>query len=112
MRFTQVFSFTDIFHCSFFSSYETDLPGFDKEAIELSLRGHNLIISAAKDMSKDENSTNYVCRERAISKLERSLRIPDDGDISKTEAKFANGVLSISIPNTTPNEPSMRLQIS
>jgi len=88
------------------------LPGFEKEAIELDLRGQYLVISASKTTTKEESNMNYVCRERGVSKVERSLRVPDNVDVNKTEAKFENGVLTISIPKATPNEPSKRLQIS
>ena len=71
-----------------------------------------MIVSASKATSKTESNLNYVCRERGVSKLERSIRLPEDADVNKTEAKFENGVLCVSIVKTAPNEPLKRLQIA
>ena len=82
-------------------SYELDidLPGFQKEDLNLSLKNGYLTISASKHLSKDDTGKNgrYIRQERYMGSCARSFYV---GDLRAEEikAKYDNGVLSLTLP--------------
>ena len=78
---------------------DIDLPGFDKENINLSLNNGYLDIKAEarKESHKDEEE-KYVHRERFYSTCSRSFYVGDNIEEEDIEAEFKNGILKITIP--------------
>ncbi len=78
---------------------EAELPGFNKEDINIDLKNEVLTISASHNENKDEKDENgkYIRRERRSSSYQRSFRTPGlkPEDII---AQYKNGVLTVSIP--------------
>ena len=88
---------------------ELDLPGITKEEIQINLKDNSLQIEGERKESKEEKDHNWVRQEAYYGKFFRSFILPKDVDVSKTEANFKNGVLSISL---TKREESKPKQIS
>ena len=77
---------------------EVDLPGFDKENINLKLSNGYLEISAKMDSKKDESEEKYVRKERFYGECSRSFYVGDQLEEEDIEAEFKNGILKIDIP--------------
>ena len=78
---------------------DIDLPGFNKENINISLDNGYLNISAK--MHKENNSgeeTKYLHRERFTSECSRSFYVGDDIKEDEIKAEFKNGILMIEVP--------------
>ena len=76
-----------------------DIPGFAKKDIELSINGSILSIKATKKIDEEKKST-VVCNQRP-NVIEKKIRLPVEikqGEEKVNSAKYANGVLTISIP--------------
>jgi HSP20 family protein len=71
-----------------------DLPGFNKENIELSITGEYLKITAQR---KEEESGTVHLRERP-EHIYRYIKIPIPVEKDKIDAKHENGLLTIKIP--------------
>ncbi len=75
-----------------------DIPGFDKKDISLNLNSNILSIHAKKKESKKE----LVCNQRPNT-IDKKIRLPvhiKEGEEKVTSAKYADGVLTITIPIT------------
>lgn len=78
---------------------EMDLPGFDKENINLELNNGYLAISAKQEREeKDEENTKYVCKERFYGECSRSFYVGDDITEEDIDAEFKNGILIVNVP--------------
>lgn len=77
-----------------------ELPGLDKEDVELSVRDGALIISGHKAEEKDEGGASYRMSERRYGRFERSFPLPQDIDREKIGASFRNGLLTIELPKS------------
>lgn len=71
------------------------LAGFKKEQIEINVEKGYLTLTA----KSDEKDQSYQINEYATHSLSRTLYV-GDVDQSQAEAKFENGVLSISLPKS------------
>jgi HSP20 family protein len=74
-----------------------ELPGFSKKDVEVSLLGKELEISGSREEESDDGAT-YHRRERYSGRFHRKFRFPVDVDSGKVEARFENGVLTLTVP--------------
>ena len=89
------------------NSYEldVDLPGFQKDEIQVDLKDGYLTIQAAKGLDKDEEDKKgkYIRQERYVGSCSRSFYVGDvePQDIS---AKYEDGILKLSMPKHVKKE--------
>ena len=78
---------------------EVDLPGYEKENINLELKDGYLQVSAKveKEEHSDENE-RFVHKERFYGHCSRSFYVGDTIKEEDIEAEFKNGILKIDIP--------------
>jgi len=78
-----------------------DIPGFDKNDINLSINGNILSINAEKKHSEEKKNT-MICNQRP-NVIDKKIRLPihiKQGEEKVNSAKYSQGVLTISIPIT------------
>lgn len=88
---------------------EADLPGFNKEDINLDLKDNILTISAThqeQSEDKDEKGT-YLRRERRYGSFQRSFDVTGI-DAAGISAAYENGVLKLNLPKEQPTVPPTR----
>ena len=78
---------------------DIELPGYNKENVEITVNDGYLTVTAKKDETKETKKETYVSRERYTGSLTRSWYI---GDVDKEQIKasFTNGILNINVPKT------------
>lgn len=87
---------------------KADVPGFSKEDIEISLDKELLTIKGTMKETKEQNEKTYLRRERTESNFERTIKIYDEIDSSKIEAKLENGILNLTLPKKNTKENTVR----
>ena len=92
---------------------QAELPGFQKEDINIDLKNDLLTISASHKEEKDEEDKNkYIRKERYYSSYSRSFRVNDieSGDI---DASYNNGILEVIFPkrNLESKDTVQRIEI-
>ncbi len=74
-----------------------DVPGMDREQIEVTVDRGVLTISGKRQEERTENDKFFV-RERRMGTFTRRLRLPETLNADAVEASYDNGVLEIRIP--------------
>ena len=77
---------------------KAELPGVDKNDINIDLKDRLLTLSGERTHDKEVNEENYYRRERSYGKFQRAFTLPADVDSDKIEAEFKDGVLQIKVP--------------
>jgi HSP20 family protein len=78
---------------------KAEMPGVDKDDIEVSVDGNQVTISAeVKRESKKEEGQTEIHTERYYGKVYRSFTLPGDFDDAKVDARYEGGVLTLSLP--------------
>jgi HSP20 family molecular chaperone IbpA len=77
---------------------DVDLPGYEKENINLSLHDGYLNISAKVNKEEKKEEEKFVRRERYIGECSRSFYVGDDIKEEDIHAEFKNGILMITVP--------------
>jgi HSP20 family protein len=77
-----------------------EMPGIDREDIDVSVHHGILTISGEKKVEKEDKGTDYHHVERSYGCFSRSISLPDTVDTEKVEATHKNGVLTVTLPKT------------
>jgi HSP20 family protein len=88
-----------------------DLPGYDREDIDLSVADRTLQISAEHDDSTEAGDGDYLRRERRRRSVSRSLSLPEDVAEEEASATYTNGVLTVTLPKATDLDDSRSIDI-
>ena len=79
---------------------KAELPGIEKDNIEVNLSNHHLTIKGEKKNEKEIKEENYYRSERSYGTFLRTLELPADVQGEKVKASFKNGILEVRLPKT------------
>jgi HSP20 family protein len=85
-----------------------DVPGVEEKDIELTVQEGTLTIRGEKQTEKEDQDNQYHRVERSYGSFQRVLSLPADAEEDKIEAKFKNGVLTITVTKNTKMTSSGR----
>jgi HSP20 family protein len=88
-----------------------DLPGFEKEDIDLSITERALTISASRETETETDGDadgEYLRRERRHESMRRTFRLPGDVTADDASASYKNGVLTVTLPKVTIDREDSR----
>lgn len=74
-----------------------ELPGVNKEDINLEYGNNNLIIKAIRQEIHDDSRENYIRKERSYGEVSRSFYL-ENVNKDGIRAKYDNGVLKVILP--------------
>lgn len=75
-----------------------DLPGFEREDVDIRVTDSTLHIEADREQTSEESERDYIRSERHHAAVQRMVQLPDEIDQDGVEAHMKNGVLSITLP--------------
>jgi HSP20 family protein len=79
---------------------KAELPGMEKDNVEVKLTDHMLTIKGEKKKEEEVKEENYYRCERSYGAFLRTLELPADVQADKVKASFKNGVLEVRLPKT------------
>lgn len=74
-----------------------ELPGMDEKEIEVSVTDNGLTIQGEKKFEKEEKGDGNWHRETSYGAFRRVIPLPEGLDMEKVDARFKNGVLTITL---------------
>lgn len=75
-----------------------DLPGMKSEDIDIQVNGNLLTISGERKEEKEEKGKSYHRVERRNGTFSRSVTLPCQIAEKEVDAKYDNGILSVTMP--------------
>lgn len=83
-----------------------DLPGLDKDDLEIEVKDRVLTISGERQAEHEDRSKGFHRVERSFGRFSRSLDLPDGIEASAVTAEFDRGVLEVRIPKPEERQPT------
>src|SRR5512140_1394948 len=92
---------------------KSDLPGLDKDKINLTVKDNILTIEGARETTNktEDKKQGYYAQERSYGSFARSLSLPGPVDESKIVAAYKNGVLTITLPKAPGQKEVQKVAI-
>ena len=82
-----------------------DLPGMDREDIEISISSNVLTLKGEKKAAPKQGSDQLYREETSVGRFQRTLQLPLAVDADKANAVLRNGVLTIQLPKREDVKP-------
>ena len=82
-----------------------ELPGVEKDGIEVRVQDDTLILSGTRERESEIEEEHVYRLERVHGRFARSFRLPKTVDASRIEADFRNGVLQVKLPKAEAAKP-------
>ena len=81
-----------------------ELPGVDKNALEIQAKDNTIRISGRKAVSYPEGVSVHR-RERSTGAFDRTLSIPVQIDADAIKAEYQDGILTLHLPRSERDKP-------
>lgn len=75
-----------------------DLPGLKKEDISLTVMDNVITLKGERKQEAEKKEKGYHRIERSYGSFQRAFQIPGGVEGSKVDARFENGVLTVTLP--------------
>ncbi|MFX1295038.1 MAG: Hsp20/alpha crystallin family protein [Promethearchaeota archaeon] len=82
-----------------------ELPGYNKDEVNIEIKDDLLTISTEHKEEKEEEQEGYIYMERLHKSFSRAFRIPKYIKSEDIKAKMENGLLTLTIPKKEPKSP-------
>lgn len=84
---------------------KAELPGVDKEGINVDVKDRVLTIKGERTMDNEVNEDKYYRREHTYGSFERAFTLPLDVDPEVIKAEYKDGVLKVMVPKPEERKP-------
>ena len=91
----------DIYETDSGYSIAMDLPGIDRETLEIDIDDSRLIVKGTREITETKQHRS----ERPRGKFLRTFSVPGSVDQAKIGAEYKDGVLQIRLPKRTEQKP-------
>lgn len=105
----------DVFEKDNQLTVKVELPGIEAKDIDVTVEDGVLTIAGEKKEEREIKEATYHRSERTYGKFSRQFPLPPQAEGEKATAKFAHGVLEITIPMSSsapPNAKKIEIQAS
>jgi len=82
-----------------------EVPGIDPKDVDISVSNNLLTIRGEKKQDKEEKKRNYHYIERSYGSFHRSIQLPSTVDSSKVDAKYKDGILTVTLRKRPEAKP-------
>jgi HSP20 family protein len=82
-----------------------EVPGVDKDAIDVRVENGLLTLAGERKTETDLDDANAFRRERIFGRFARSFTLPTSVDAARITAKYRDGVLEIVLPKAEAAKP-------
>ena len=82
-----------------------DVPGMDAKHLDVEVSGNTLTVSGSREEEKKEEKEGYRRQERTSGSFSRTVTLPTYVDATKVDAKYAEGVLTVTVPKIPGRAP-------
>lgn len=82
-----------------------DVPGLGPKDVDVEVSGDVLTVNGARKEEREESDGGRYRHERFSGSFARSITLPPSADPAKVEAKYNQGVLTVTAPKVPGAEP-------
>jgi HSP20 family protein len=89
-----------------------EMPGVSPDKVEVTVDDDLLTIRGAREVEQRTERKNYHLIERIQGGFQRTLRLPYPVDPTQVQARFDDGVLTVTLPKSGIKQGAQRIEVS
>ena len=89
-----------------------EVPGIDKEQIQVEAMPEALLIKAEVKKEEEEKKENYVRHERRMGTYQRLIPLPAEVKPDQVKAHYKDGVLEITLPKSEQGKTRQPVRVN
>jgi HSP20 family protein len=101
---------TDIIESNTTITIISDIPGLEKENIDVGINQMTIEITATYKEKQEVPGTNYIQKERGYGVVHRVIELPSPIDVNKTTANYKNCTLTMIMPKKERDVTKIKIQ--
>jgi HSP20 family protein len=82
-----------------------EIPGVNAGDLSISALRNRLSISGKREIAREQDRVSYHRKERAEGVFNRTVTLPTPVDADRIEARYADGILSLTLPKAEEAKP-------
>ncbi len=82
-----------------------ELPGVEKEDLDITIAGDRLTLEAKREYKEEEKDESYFRNEMAYGRMARTIYLPVEVQSDKVKAELKKGILEIMLPKVKAIKP-------
>jgi HSP20 family protein len=82
-----------------------EAPGVAAKELEISAVGRKLSLTGKREIPKENDRASYHRKERAEGEFSRTVTLPTEFDAARVEARFKDGILTVTLPKAEAAKP-------
>jgi len=82
-----------------------EVPGIKANELSISAVRNRVSIAGKREIQQEHDQVSYHRRERPEGSFSRTVTLPAEVDAERVEAKYADGVLTITLPKAEAAKP-------
>jgi HSP20 family protein len=75
-----------------------EIPGVQANKLSISVKRNQLAISGTREIPSEPGRVSHHRKERAEGSFARTVTLPAEVDSERAEARYADGILSLTLP--------------
>lgn len=92
---------------------KADLPGLNREDIDITVEGDLLVIKGEKKEESEKKEKGVLRSERFHGWFQRAIELPGGVDPAKVKASYKEGVLEVAVPKREDAKPkSVKIDVA
>jgi len=82
-----------------------EIPGVKAEDLSISALRNRVSISGKREIAQERNGVSYHRKERAEGEFSRTVTLPGEVAADRVEARYVDGVLTLTLPKAEAAKP-------
>jgi len=82
-----------------------EVPGIKPADLSVSALRNRVSISGKREISEEKHDVSYHRKERAEGEWSRTVTLPGDVATDKVDARYSDGILTLTLPKTAEAKP-------
>jgi HSP20 family protein len=82
-----------------------EVPGIDPQELSISAVRNRVVLAGRREIQPEQERVSYHRKERPEGSFNRTLTLPTEIDAERIDARYADGILTLTIPKTEEAKP-------
>jgi HSP20 family protein len=82
-----------------------EVPGIKANELSISAVRNRVVIAGKREIQREHERVSYHRRERAEGAFNRTVSLPTELDAERVDAKYADGILTLTLPKAEEAKP-------